>query len=347
MYIERYSVRDDIFTTILERLKPIVKKVDDLLPYCNKGAFKYNKEVVIYNGDDKLICRKSYLCYYMNLEIMAGDYYKMVLCERSEAATSELCASKPYATTAVKYMKKILLKYYTEEEYIQCLDSHTVDTHIIPIHINPPYYYDYNKIYKLNDCVYYDVNNAHLDALTEIFPKAKDDLIKLRKKINRLKKSKDKAKKAEAQRLKDLINIYVGELGNNKHPRFKPTNEWIVNRTRNKLQNLIDEVKGSVIYANTDGVIIKNPKNRIKTSNKLGEFKDELKEGVVYLLQYKGKTSYTIYQYDEEIKGSALNSVRENIDLSQGLYVDYDRVKIEGGWKADNIEILKGDIHEN
>ena len=343
MYIERYNIRDDIFTTILERLKPIVKKVDDILPFCNKGAFKYNKEVVIYNGDDKLICRKSYLCYYMNTETLAGDYYKMVLCEKTETTTSELCASKPYATTAVKYMKKILLKYYTEEEYIQCLDSHRVDTHIVPIHIKPPYYYDYNKIYKITDCVYYDINNAHLDALTEIFPKAADELIGLRKQINRLKANK---KYVEAQRIKDIINIYVGELGNNKHPRFKPTNEWIVNRTKNKLQNLINKVGGFVIYANTDGVIIKNPNNKINTSNKLGDFKDELEEGIVYLLQHKGKTSYTVYQYDEKIKGSVLNSVRDNINLSKGIYVDYDRVKVEGGWKADNLEILKGELYE-
>lgn len=346
MYIERYNVRDDIFTKILAVLQPMVKKVDDILPYCNKGAFKYNKEVVIYNGNDKLICRKSYLYHFMDLKF-DDDYYKMVLCERTSESTSDLYTSKPYANTAVKFMKKILFKYYTEEEYIQCLDSHTVNTHIIPIHINPSFDYEYNKIYRLTDCAYYDINNAHLDALTEIFPKAAEELINLRKKINYLKKI---GKKDKAQRYKDLVNIYVGELGNNQHPRFKATNEWIVNRTKNKLQSLIDKVGGSIVYANTDGVIIKDPINRIKTSNKLGDFKDELKDGVIYLLLHKGKTSYTLYQYYNgkkfEKKGSALNSVREQIDLSKGIYVDYDRVKVEGGWKADNLEILKGEVYE-
>ena len=113
---------------------------------------------------------------------------------------------------------------------------------------------------------------------------------------------------------------------------------------------MIDKVGGSIVYANTDGVIIKDPVNRIETSDKLGDFKDELKDGVIYLLLYRGKTSYTLYQYYNgkkfEKKGSALNSVREQIDLSTGTYVDYERVKVEGGWEADNLEILKGEIYE-
>ena len=47
-----------------------------------------------------------------------------------------------------------------------------------------------------------------------------------------------------------------------------------------------------------------------------------------------------------EIKGNALLEVRDKIDLSKGIAVSYDRIKVmEGYYKADNIvEVNRGII---
>lgn len=344
--VEQCKLRDDIFVKLLSifKHKIIEVKSKDLHKYLYNPSLM-NKNYLYYNREtNKFIVQKAFIYQVAGINNY-DDAWAMLYCRLCGNMTEPI-RYIVYNTQATRYMKAIILNSYTEEEYEECLDKCTVDEHIIPIHRNPPIHFNLNTIYKLDNCVYYDMNNAHLYALTLIFPKAAQDLIHLRERINKLKANKEYT---EAQKLKDIVNIYVGELGSNKRPRFKKTNEWIVNLTKNLLQSLINKVGGSIIYANTDGVIIYNPEHKIETSNRLGEFKDELTDKTVYLLMHKGKTNYTLYQYENNginLKGTALTAVRNQIDLSKGLYVDYERVKVEGGWIATNVTQLKGEIYE-
>lgn len=347
------------FNQILEANEFVLVKVENLEELINDPEkIIYDRHKVYYDEAHKsMICTNSEISYFCRLP--HGDRYEqqsIVVCDDTIDVVSKV-RQVPYASTCKKFIENILHKDYTDEEIEECLNSHSLDTHQMPIHITVPYYYEFNTVYKVNNCVYYDINNAHLDALTEIFPKSKRRLVHLRALINKYKASGELDK---AQDIKDYINIYCGNLGKTRknsggqitgYAKHRGTYEWIVNRTRNILQSTLDYCQGEIIYANTDGAIIHCPQKTIETSNKLGEFKSELANSEVYIMNYRnaGDTPYLIYQYldtknNKIIKGNCPNEMREQIDLAQGKYVSFKKNKVLNHFEYTNIKEIKGNI---
>lgn len=213
--------------------------------------------------------------------------------------------------TCFKKLNNIINKYYTQEEKEKCYEKHMLsnEEHKKQIHIN----YNTNTnnlIYKIKDCVKYDINGAHCDALCEIFPKCRNA-------FNRLY---EKRKKPGNEWIKAMFNYSVGYLNSAKlKEKYGNVYYWIVNRTTEILEKAIKDIDGEVIYANTDGVCIQHAKNKLKPSNELGKFKLEYK-GDVYFIR---TDHYMLYQFGKDKKGSCRIEVRNDIDLSKGIVVKY------------------------
>lgn len=328
MIVQIYKVDEVTFNKVYESC--FIKEVSssEMRLRLTKGRQGMDKKRALYDMEtNTLLCRAVDLQYVLN-SIDDNSWKDIAI--QIDASASEVIDStdiyiRPYAKQANAYINKILKSYYTEEEIDQCLKSHVVeeltnDTKMI--HQNMPWYYNSDTLYHFENVVYYDINNAHLDALTEIFPKAKNSLISIRTRINKYKKEGNANK---ARFLKDVVNFYVGDLCNNG---YRTTNNWIVARTRAKIDKLIEYCEGEILYANTDGVIINNAKNKVITSDKLGDFKSEITDGQLWYYLNTKQTRWQLYQYHSnkgtEKKGSAPLLVRDKIDLENKKIVLFD-----------------------
>lgn len=196
-----------------------------------------------------------------------------------------------------------------------------------------------NVVAKFENCIYYDINKAHMDALIEIFPELKEWF------INVAKKSKTD------KRYKNIANFYVGCLGkeNGKH---RKTYEWVVDRTTRKINALLNKIgnsHGNLVYLNTDGFVYQNPKITLETSSEIGDIKLETEETTFYMFQYHDdtlhKTPYKVLQYGEEKKCISNIQIRdfEYIDLRKGEVISYKEVmdKEKHTKRHENIEKYK------
>lgn len=223
---------------------------------------------------------------------------------------------------------KILKKVYTTDEIEEILHSYDnieYNDGLKQFHYNfDQFEINPDVIYELSCCTKYDINGAHEYALIEMFPKAKDLLLKQEELKQKAKKSGDKE---TVRRIKSIFNYCVGFL---KRKGYVGAYNFIVQKTTTTLFNAIEEVDGELLYANTDGFLVKDEKHRLPTSTKLGEFKLE-HEGNVYLYIDK---NYFMFEYNNgkvEQVGSNLQEVRPYIKLSEGQVAHYDRVRIKIG----------------
>lgn len=363
--IYKYSISSDAFDILRKETYFITENVDNVLKFSEDsrnftiGNKAYYSKI---NDVEWLLVQCKHLCVLFD-SIKYSSKYCLIKSDPNVTDMEEIFTI-PFLGTCNKYMRKVIGSHYTEEEIDEQLNQHEVSTHIKPIHQLLPPNYDINVINEIHNCIYYDINNAHLDALVEIFPKSAKELIGLRERINELKKSGDKY---GALKIKYFINIYVGGLGkktilDDKTITYAPhrgSYEWVVNRTRNKLQEIIDRVKGTIIYANTDGVIIRSPYQLLKTSDKLGECKQELGDDIVYAFVYfpskelrqQGYTSYYCYQYlntkgEFETKGNIANEMRKYLNLKEGQYPIYKKVLVGNHFECRDLEICKGEIRK-
>lgn len=108
-------------------------------------------------------------------------------------------------------------------------------------------------ITKHNNCFKYDINSAYGYYLKQIFPKATEDIDKL----YRLRK--------EHPEYKSYFNYFIGMLNSpSKKKKYGETYNWIVQQTRQKLEEAIRYTGGVLIYANTDGYVVRNPNKNLK-----------------------------------------------------------------------------------
>lgn len=163
-----------------------------------------------------------------------------------------------------------------------------------------------NKVIKIDNCEYYDLNKAYASCLMKFFPRAAEV-------IKAGYKSKDPDKKAL---WKKTINYAVGFFQRNK---FKPLRNAIVKFINNEINKAIDYCDGELIYLNTDGFIIKNAKNKLKTSANLGEFKEEqIDNNTIYFLKnMDSRTKYSLFEYYENgtKKHTIIGGFRKTKDL--------------------------------
>jgi hypothetical protein len=329
--LKSFELNTTDFIKILDSYFCYTQEVTDLNPY--KAGYR-EKQIIYYTQDALIVCENR-LKY---LGLMNPDeeytYWKQVIIVRSEKTTAKYVQPDITGLYSLLTVRKNLYKYYNKGEVNKILSSYNNE-------------YDYNKkqyhiinlksglsVYK--NCVGYDINGAHNDALVQMFPKAKDYFIKM------FNERHDKPEN------KKIINYFCGMLnckdlfGNYKY--YPAAYNWIVQRTTDNLLKGLAKATGKsglTIYANTDGFIVQNSDKELEVSNKLGEFKQEMK-GDVY--SYVDKNYWCIQYIDSKgekvLKGNVLNSVRDKIDLFKGQIVHYKKFKNQFGiTEAKDIEI--------
>lgn len=312
--LRRINLDTETYYKILEKYKTFVR-YDNIQNYIATG---YNhKDLILVDKDTStLICQGSVVNYVTGQQKLNYPWMQYVC--GVDTSLNEVSNEIPWATQANKRIKKILNKYYTDEEIEERLNNYSTEEVEVPIHMLIPIKYHDGMIHKFTNCDYYDINGAHTDALCEIFPKAD-------KKLKALHFGGQKA----------YINIYVGDLCNHGH---RSTYNWIVRRTKLWLKQIIEAAMGEIIYANTDGVIIHNALYKLETTLEIGGFKSESSDGIVYAYYCEGKdiTPYTVYQYDhpfkgKQIKGTARLALRNGMDLSKGIVNKGKLIKDEDG----------------
>lgn len=324
--LKTYYVREDIFNKILEREKYNLKLVDKLDKYLTGYT---NKETVVYDKESgELICKEIILDIFCN-NICTPTTWKQVRLIKSndiETETDEI----PGGTYCWNYMMMLLKKKYSPDEIEAIFQAHREPKEFDDIQFHYDWQNESQNVQKIRNTYKYDINGAHLDALIYLFPKCKEDLIKL---YNKRKESKI---------YKMLPNYFVGMLV----PRgYEQTYWYIVHRTTRILKAAIKKVGGRLVYSNTDSLVISDPVKKLDISKDLGEFKLEF-QGDTYI--YNGAENYTIYKFGNELKGSCLCTVRDKFDLENGIVVRYKN-KVDTELKirrAVNVEVIKVNVEE-
>lgn len=302
-----FEVNEEIFNKILYDYEEvvIVEPLDEW--YCGyKG--KRGKNIITYNGTNELICKEYILNGYCG-NITNCTSWKQCRIRKVENAITEVSDSLSGSTAYKHVYHNILRKEYTEKEIDDILHSFEREESNI-FHLYPSEWMDRYEITKVENCFYYDINSAYMDALAEIFPKCANSFntMYLERKTKPINKK--------------YANYFCGMLCRRG---YRKTFNWITNRTYEKLTAMMDLTGGTIIYANTDGYFITDPKNIIPTNKNLGGFKLELNAGDVYLYADR---NYWVMQYtnsngENEFKGTILCSLRKEIDLSTGDIVHY------------------------
>lgn len=281
-----------------------------------------------------LICQGNIINYVTGKELISPSWMQVVCMVDNSLEETEINLV-PYAYQANAKIDGIISKKYSPEEIDEIYNKHSLeDGKKIKHQLLPERYLD-NKVHKFTDCVYYDINGAHTDALCTLFPKCKREFMKLHH-------SGQKA----------YINIYVGDLCNRGR---RGVFNWIVDRTRTYLDKIIAISDGEILYANTDGVIIHHPANYLETSDEVGAFKSEIVDDTIYAYYCPSddkSTAYTIYQYNNPkkgvvLKGNARLMVRQGMDLSKGIINKAKLVKDENNtWQAKDLRTEELDVYE-
>ena len=325
--LKRVVVNGKIFREILEACRCKVEIVNDLFDYYY-GYYEDRKKIK-YNGKDEFICQEYIVYGFCDKIPLNYTEWKQVIVTTNNSMQED-CKEDVSGSRAKAQINKLLYKFYTKSEIEERLHMFEADydENLKQIHYN--YMLDVGDLIKLSNTYKFDINGAHLDALCEIFPKAKDEFIRMY------------ARRKKYPVLKEYPNKYVGTLAQKTKEmrkkgipgKFEKTYNWIVQRTSKKLLNAINYLNGQLVYANTDGVIIAAPKNILCTSTELGDFKLEY-SGDTYI--YKDK-NYILYQTGDKMFGGCLREVRDQVDLRKGQVVHYDLILTElRNRKATNI----------
>lgn len=324
-----YNLDVEKYNEILRVFKDHIKYVDDIQNYyygtVDKGTIYVSKD------HKHMVCRELYLYYIMGYDLDGISLWKQCRIKRVVTMDENSISTNVSGMFAFNYMRKVLLNYYTEDELEECMAAHTASYDEIKKQQHYNEYVDTDAIYRFDNCVEYDINSAHADALREIFPRASAEIEKMY--VERKTKPV----------YKQIFNYFVGMLGsfNKDNGKHRGTYIWIVQRTTALLTQRIEAVGGRVLYMNTDGFVVQNPKKYIEGSKKIGDFKIEY-EGPIYI----GRTDhYTIMQLGTTLKGTAPLCCRKDIDLSKGQMVDYDsseKVREDGIYRIIHKEIKYG-----
>ena len=312
--LRQVTISSTDFNKILESFPARIVTLND--KDFKSGYSGYSeKNKIHYDGSEYLICTESHLNYVIPMD--KYEPWRQVIVRSMEEQEIGTIEDDITGTIAVNRMNKILHKVYKDEEIKTILESYTneYDSSLKQYH-----YQGFQDGYsEIHNCIKYDINGAHTDALCEMFPKAKEYIMK------------EHEKRKTNPIIKKVFNYYVGML---KHRGYKGAYNWIVQRTTRKLFDKIWHIGGRLLYANTDGFLVTNPDNIDPTSSELGDFKIE-HQGTVYAYVDK---NYFIMDCDGKLTGTALGSVRKYFDLPNEIVVHYDRKQNEfNQFYAENI----------
>ena len=184
------------------------------------------------------------------------------------------------------------------------------------------------NVYRFDNVKYYDINGAYAYVLAYMFPRCKDYFYKLYEE-----------RKIKPQN-KQLLNYFVGELVNHGH---RETYNWIVKQVTDYMHETVRNLYGMnsrLLYVNTDGFAIQNPIKELETSTELGKFKKENLSDTMYVYVDK---NYRVIEYTDKngkrtIKGSAFDTMKDLMNLSEGHVVEYTIVQSCGSRKPVDVK---------
>lgn len=309
MNLKCINVRDDIINKILYDYEAKIIEIDKVE---DKSYYDYRKNIIYIKDTKEIICPG----YIINSRCKTDlNSWKQVKCTPA-ANTDKITEESIDGHSAWMRVLKTLGKKYKYEEIKSIFQAYgdTKGAYLEQYHYTLPKVSQ--NVRKIPFCVKYDINGAHADALCEMFPKAKPYLLELYTKS------------------KKYINFFVGML---KRMGFEGAYWYIVDRTTKILFKAMDYVGGKLIYANTDGFCVQYPNKELPTSHELGDFKEEYK-GTVYFYQNNKQSPYFLYQFGKDMKGNCMTEVRDQIDLSKGKVVYYNRVSYGTYIKPENIK---------
>lgn len=329
--LKNITVSEKVFNQILLH-KNKKLKLDSLADYkCG-----YSEKQICYYTDTELIIQKYEIDYIHGDDLDKTEYWKQYLVTMDKEQSEDIINDNMNPVQATNYLNNIIHKEYTEEEKIDIFNNHQLESSTI-LHTFPT---RLDGIVKYKNCYYYDINGAYASKFIELFPKCKKELLEL-----------FEHRHDNHNRLKNVFNYYVGMLTQNEKKRaikartiYPNTRHWIVQSITDKVKEFSTLLNGKYnLYVNTDGLIVKEPKNIIANSTQMNEFKLEF-SGDVYV--YYGK-NYFVMQYGNEIKGSLPLELRKYIDLPNGKVVEFDRKLINGVYIPENVKQIKiGDRYE-
>lgn len=373
-----FSIKADVVKIIKDSAQ---KKVIDLEEVENlKKVDKLKKDQVLFYSDDKAIhyianyntmakIIKVYLMVYEDKSYKFKELNKTVDFVYNLSSWSRLTdldslfkglISRPcFATQAVKNFETLLKDNYTDQELIEVFKSHQAErSKPLHCHLNT----ETNIIAEVRNVHYYDINKAYPSALGEIFTKIRPQIEK-----DMLKYKEDPTVKSY---YKKLYNIVIGCMCSDRNDNYKKyfskkfpylsskdfnnLRYYIVDSITEKVQKLCFELDGQTIYENTDGIIVKDPKNIVENSDELGKFKKEVIDNdTIWFLRYiDDDTTYTIMQWFENgqkvIKSIGgwldLDELYNNTDLSKNQAVSFKR---DPDGNIENIKkvVLKNELY--
>ena len=333
--IARINITEEVFEEILNTWK--YEKCDNIFDY----VYGYPNRLVHKTDLDEHIIVPTFR---YNFIVKKLGYPDAIIEDKNDNVQlllrKDISISKPAQVIsgrkAYNMITRVLKKHYTPDEIINVFNAHVREKtkELSQYHYTLPR--RENNVYKYTNVVKYDINKAHAFAFIKMFPKAKNDLVKLVEKGNYYKSIGDEANTVY---YKNLFNYAVGYL---VVKDYRQTYNYIVQTTTELLKKTMDECKGTLIYANTDSFAIQYPEKLLHTTNALGEFKLECDTDIYF---YRNNRYY-IYEYTD-IKGkkvqvgSCLKVVRDNISLKDGIVVDYKVDRSEKFFDKDGREHVR------
>lgn len=301
--LKTLSLSDEAFDKILTTYAQYVIKVEDIAKYLHGNRCKAS---IYYDGAKKMVLTQASL---KVIGYECDNNWKQCICLRNPKQ-EESFRSGLAGGLAWRKMFALLKKFYSEDEINECFSKFTkpYDKNTNQLHFNYTPRNAEDVAHKFSNCFKYDINGAYAKALCDIFPRAKEAILKL---YNERKKKPEN---------KDLINYFVGMMC---VKGYRETYNWIVQNVRKQMEETIEYLNGILLYANTDGFVIHAAVNQLTCSKALGDFKLEY-QGDAYI--YAGDNHWII-QCGDEVTGSCLCSVRKYINLREGKAVQYKRIR--------------------
>lgn len=330
------EVPEEVFNYILENWSSRVEISHSIQKSCFCGTSNKNK---IYTDNyEWIVCSEYILNYVSNVLynkdcIKGATHWKQVRVRKQDVEHITQTYNGSYC---YNYIMRIVGKYYTKEEIEEIFNTHSREYDAALKQIDRKVHIEFNKIYKFENCYYYDINGAHSYMVMSLFPKAKKDLMALYRKKNYYKKKGDMD---GYNKIKALFNYFVGELCNKG---YRGTYNYIVQETTKRINAATDELGGIVLYIKTDSIVVSNPVKTLNTSNELGDFKLE-GSGTMYWYEEMG---YNVLEYQNtkgeyEQKGTCLKQVRHLIQLRNNRVVHYTRKRVYIGEDTKGNKLYK------
>ena len=277
-----------------------------------------------------------------------GQYYYYVFTFRaSDNVTVDSTVERTInGSLAWRKFYSVLRKKYTMDEIDERINLFsTKDENTKEILHSTPFMagkghqvYESNKVHKVTNVKYYDINKAYASNLIKMFPRLKDWILK--------------QYKVDKPYFKKVLNYTVGMMNHfyNSNPNSKLA-QWhylrntIVTNTTNQMLKAMSEINSEdsfVFYINTDGFMIANPSKELEHSDAIGDFGEEVVDnGEVWFTKVvrSDSTKYSIMQWfeDGEIQTKSLGGFLQeaklisHIDLSKNKVVSFTTTNIDLG----------------